>query len=185
MLNRKSNPSSPRWSSRLYASLYALVTAIYRKRPVWMVSFSTSEANLSEGLRAACASTAMLVLGNLLHDPAFAWAAIGAFWTCLADAAGSNRARFASMMGFALLSTVCGGVTAFASGEGTVFAALAHSDIHDARRVRQDLGRRDIAGDDSRGDRLRRDGRPADAQPSAKGWRFSASIWPDACSPSC
>ncbi|CAE6722230.1 FUSC family protein [Paraburkholderia domus] len=125
MLNRKSNPSSPRWSSRLYASLYALVTAIYRGRPVWMVSFSTSEANLSEGLRAACASTAMLVLGNLLHDPAFAWAAIGAFWTCLADAAGSNRARFASMMGFALLSTVCGAVTAFASGEGTVFAALA------------------------------------------------------------
>ncbi|MFM0160729.1 FUSC family protein [Paraburkholderia sediminicola] len=125
MLNRKSNPSSPRWSSRLYASLYALVTAIYRGRPVWMVSFSASEASLSEGLRAACASTAMLVLGNLLHEPAFAWAAIGAFWTCLADAAGSNRARFASMMGFALLSTVCGGVTAFASGEGTVFAALA------------------------------------------------------------
>ncbi|MFM0504221.1 FUSC family protein [Paraburkholderia caffeinilytica] len=120
MLNRKSNPS-PRWSSRLYA----LVTAIYRGRPVWMVSFSTSEANLSEGLRAACASTAMLVIGNLLHDPLFAWAAIGAFWTCLADAAGSNRTRFASMMGFALLSTVCGGATAFASGEGTVFAALA------------------------------------------------------------
>lgn len=121
MLNRKSNPSSPRGSSRLYA----VVTAIYRRRPVWMVSFSASEANLSEGLRAACAATAMLVLGNLLHDPTFAWAAIGAFWTCLADAAGSNRARFASMMGFALLSTVCGGLTAFASGAGTAFAALA------------------------------------------------------------
>jgi uncharacterized membrane protein YccC len=125
MLNRNSNPSSPRGSSRLYAGLYALVSAIYRGRPVWMVSFATSEANLSEGLRAACASTAMLVLGNLLHNPAFAWAAIGAFWTCLADAAGSNRARFASMMGFALLSTVCGGVTAFASSAGTAFAALA------------------------------------------------------------
>ena len=110
-----------RWSSRLYA----VVTAIYRKRPVWMVSFSASEASLSEGLRAACASTAMLALGNLLHDPIFAWAAIGAFWTCLADAAGSNRARFASMMGFALLSTLCGGLTAFASGAGTGFAALA------------------------------------------------------------
>lgn len=121
MLNRKSNPSSQRWSSRLYA----IGTAIYRKRPVWMVSFSTSDANLSEGLRAACASTAMLAVGNVLHDPTFAWAAIGAFWTCLADAAGSNRARFASMMGFALLSTACGGVTAFASGAGTVFAAIA------------------------------------------------------------
>ncbi|RDK00566.1 FUSC family protein [Paraburkholderia lacunae] len=121
MLNRKSNPSSQRWSSRLYA----IVNAIYRKRPVWMVSFSTSEASLSEGLRAACASTAMLAVGNLLHDPTFAWAAIGAFWTCLADAAGSNRARFASMMGFALLSTLGGGVTAFASGVGTSLAALA------------------------------------------------------------
>ncbi|HEX7937247.1 MAG TPA: FUSC family protein, partial [Paraburkholderia sp.] len=123
MTNRKSNPpsSSPRWSNRLYA----LVTTIYRKRPVWMVSFSASEASLSEGVRAACASTAMLALGNLLHDPTFAWAAIGAFWTCLADAAGSNRARFASMMGFALLSTLCGGLTAFASAEGTAVAALA------------------------------------------------------------
>jgi uncharacterized membrane protein YccC len=121
MINRKSHPSSSRWSSRLYA----VVTAIYRRRPVWMVSFAASEASLSEGLRAACASTAMLAVGNLLHDPMFAWAAIGAFWTCLADAAGSNRARFASMMGFTLLSTLCGGLTAFASGVGTGFAALA------------------------------------------------------------
>jgi uncharacterized membrane protein YccC len=123
MLNRKSNPSpsSQRWSNRLYA----IVSVIYRKRPVWMVSFSASEASLSEGMRAACASTSMLAVGNVLHDPTFAWAAIGAFWTCLADAAGSNRARFASMMGFALLSTLCGGLTAFASGTGTVFAALA------------------------------------------------------------
>jgi uncharacterized membrane protein YccC len=125
MPNRKSISSPSRWSSRLVANLYALVAAIYRGRPVWMVSFSVSEASLPEGLRAACASTAMLVLGNLLHDPSFAWAAIGAFWTCLADAAGSNRARFASMMGFALLSTGCGAVTAFASGVGTVYAALA------------------------------------------------------------
>lgn len=121
MINRKSHPSSSRWSSRLYA----VVTAIYRRRPVWMVSFAASEASLSEGLRAACASTAMLAVGNLLTDPMFAWAAIGAFWTCLADAAGSNRARFASMMGFTLLSTLCGGLTAFASGVGTGFAALA------------------------------------------------------------
>ncbi|CAB3790513.1 hypothetical protein LMG28614_03084 [Paraburkholderia ultramafica] len=121
MMNRKSHPSSsPRWSSRLYA----LVSAIYRKRPVWMVSFAASEASLSEGLRAACASTAMLAVGSVLHDPIFAWAAIGAFWTCLADAAGSNRARFASMMGFALLSTLCGGITAFASAAGAMFAAL-------------------------------------------------------------
>ncbi|WP_144110454.1 FUSC family protein [Paraburkholderia sp. BCC1886] len=125
MSNRTPHSSGSRWSSRPYALAAALAATIYRKRPVWMVSFAASEASLSEGLRAACASTAMLALGNLLHDPIFAWAAIGAFWTCLADAAGSNRARFASMMGFALLSTLCGGVSAFASGSGALAATLA------------------------------------------------------------
>nr|WP_323119873.1 FUSC family protein [Burkholderia alba] len=105
--------------------LHASAAALSRGRPVWMVSFAVGEASLSEGLRAACASTAMLAVGNLLHEPEFAWAAIGAFWTCLADAAGSNRSRFASMTSFALLSALCGGLTAFASGVGTVAAALA------------------------------------------------------------
>ncbi|MBC8728259.1 FUSC family protein [Paraburkholderia sp. UCT2] len=95
-----------------------------RQRPAWMVSFAIEEASLSEGLRAASASTAMLLVGQILHNPLFSWAAIGAFWTCLADAAGSSRRRFASMMGFAVLSTVCGGLTALASGAGA-FAACA------------------------------------------------------------
>ena len=112
-------------ASRRLNTLHALADYVSRRRPVWMVSFAVDETNLSEGLRAACASTAMLVLGNLLHDPLFAWAAIGAFWTCLADAAGTNRMRFASMLSFALLSTLCGGLTAFASGTGTLAATAA------------------------------------------------------------
>ena len=112
-------------ASRRLNTLHALADYLSRRRPVWMVSFAVDETNLSEGLRAACASTAMLLLGNLLHNPAFAWAAIGAFWTCLADAAGSNRMRFASMTGFALLSTVCGGLTALASGAGPLAATVA------------------------------------------------------------
>ncbi|OTP72719.1 MULTISPECIES: FUSC family protein [Burkholderiaceae] len=102
-----------------------LLDSVARNRPVWMVSFAVSQADLSEGLRAAFASTVMLLLGNLLHMPEFSWAAIGAFWTCLADAAGSNRMRFASMSAFALLSTVCGGLTAYASGSNIVAAAVA------------------------------------------------------------
>jgi uncharacterized membrane protein YccC len=90
-----------------------------------MGSFSTDEASLSEGLRAAVASAAMLLLGNILDNSAFSWAAIGAFWTCLADAAGTNRMRLASMMGFAILSTLCGALTAYASGAGTLAAAAA------------------------------------------------------------
>ncbi|TDV38930.1 putative membrane protein YccC [Paraburkholderia caballeronis] len=103
----------------------AFLSALARRRPAWMVSFSIEEASLSEGLRAACAATAMLLLGRLLGDMQFSWAAIGAFWTCLADAAGSRRRRFWSMGGFAVLSTLAGAATAFASGAGTLPAALA------------------------------------------------------------
>jgi uncharacterized membrane protein YccC len=115
-------------ASRRTKAFSRMLDSIARHRPVWMVSFALSQADLSEGLRAAFASTAMLLLGNLLHMPEFSWAAIGAFWTCLADAAGSNRMRFASMTGFAVLSTVCGGLTAYASGVagvGIVAAAVA------------------------------------------------------------
>jgi hypothetical protein len=103
----------------------AFLDTLARRRPAWMVSLAFAEANLSEGLRAACASTAMLLVGNFLHEPDFSYAAIGAFWTCLADAAGSNRMRFASMTAFALLSTLCGGLTAWASGHGFAAATAA------------------------------------------------------------
>lgn len=110
---------------RLHIGMHSFLRAAAGLRPSWMVSFSIAEANLSEGLRAACASTAMLLVGDYLHSPLFAWAAIGAFWTCLADAAGSSTRRFASMASFSLLSTVGGGVTAFASGLGVPAAAVA------------------------------------------------------------
>ncbi|SAL84075.1 membrane protein-like protein [Caballeronia choica] len=103
----------------------AFTDTLVRRRPAWMVSLAFTEANLSEGLRAACASTAMLLLGYLLHNPQFSYAAIGAFWTCLADAAGSKRMRLASMTAFTLLSTLCGGITAYASGAGLLSATPA------------------------------------------------------------
>jgi uncharacterized membrane protein YccC len=112
-------------ANRRLNTLHALGDYGSRQRPVWMVSFAMDKTDLSEGLRAACAATSMLMLGYLLHNPLFAWASIGAFWTCLADAAGSNRMRFASMLSFAVLSTVCGGITAFASGAGTLAATAA------------------------------------------------------------
>ncbi len=80
------------------------------------MQFPLRHANLSEGLRAACGAAAMLLLGEWLGNPLFSWAAIGAFLTCLADSAGSNRARLASMGGFALASTLGGMVAATAAG---------------------------------------------------------------------
>ena len=92
--------------------MHAYTDKLAQRRPLWMVTLAIDETNLSEGLRAACASSAMLLLGLLFDHPDFSWAAIGAFWTCLADAAGTRRMRFVSMLGFGLLSTVAGGLTA-------------------------------------------------------------------------
>jgi len=94
------------------------------RRPAWLAVLAVDETNLSEGLRAASAATAMLLLGWLFDHPDFSWAAIGAFWTCLADAAGTRRMRAVSMLGFAAASTVAGGIAALAAAHGLVSAAL-------------------------------------------------------------
>jgi uncharacterized membrane protein YccC len=60
----------------------------------------------------------MLLFGKAIHDHLFVWAAIGAFWTCLVDAAGTTARRLNSMAGFALLSTLVGAATAFTSRYG-------------------------------------------------------------------
>ncbi len=91
----------------------------------WSVNFPMRHASLSEGLRAALAAGTMLLMGEWLHNPLFSWAAIGAFLTCLADSAGSNRARLASMGGFALASTLGGMFAATLSGMGMPAGLLA------------------------------------------------------------
>lgn len=92
----------------------------------WRAQFPLRHTNLSEGLRAACGASAMLLLGEWLGNPLFSWAAIGAFLTSLADSAGSNRARLLSMGGFALASTLGGMVAATAAtwGVGTGLLAI-------------------------------------------------------------
>lgn len=109
---------TPRFSQ--YFSLYRLLLLSHCRRcrtrvERWRAQFPLRHANLSEGLRAACSAAAMLLLGEWLGNPLFSWAAIGAFLTCLADSAGSNRARLASMGGFALASTLGGMVAASAA----------------------------------------------------------------------
>ena len=112
-------------ANRWLTGLHAYTDTLAQRRPLWMVTLAIDETNLSEGLRAACASSAMLLLGLFFDHPDFSWAAIGAFWTCLADAAGTRRMRFMSMVGFGLLSTVVGGLAALAAGHGLATAAIA------------------------------------------------------------
>lgn len=90
-----------------------------------MLTTAASKADLFEGMRAASASAIMLLMGCVLHAPEFSWAAIGAFWTSLATASDTSRSRLASMLSFAFLSTLCGGLTTWAASMGTASAALA------------------------------------------------------------
>ena len=104
----------------------------------WLVRFPLRHANLSEGLRAACGASVMLLLGEWLGNPLFSWAAIGAFLTCLADSAGSNRARLLSMGGFAVVSTMGGVVAASAAGwsvEAGLLAIMACSGVAGFSRI--------------------------------------------------
>ncbi|MRW83062.1 hypothetical protein GJ698_03025 [Pseudoduganella sp. FT26W] len=90
-----------------------------------LLAHATDKANLLEGMRAASASAIMLLLGCALHAPDFAWAAIGAFWTSLATASDTARNRLASMLSFAGLSTLAGGLTTYAASFGIASGALA------------------------------------------------------------
>jgi uncharacterized membrane protein YccC len=91
----------------------------------WLLSFPLRHASLSEGLRAASGAGTMLLLGEWLHNPLFSWAAVGAFLTCLADSAGSNRARLASMGGFSVASSIAGLFAATLAGAGLPEGLLA------------------------------------------------------------
>nr|WP_233170935.1 FUSC family protein [Herbaspirillum sp. ASV7] len=118
----------PLLSSRFSLLRFFLLSGCRRCRTRverWRAQFPLRHTNLSEGLRAACGASAMLLLGEWLGNPLFSWAAIGAFLTSLADSAGSNRARLASMGGFALASTVGGMVAATAAGWSVPAGLLA------------------------------------------------------------
>lgn len=55
-----------------------------------------------EGLRAATAIAAIVAAALWLQWPGLAWAAFGAFWTCLVDPGGPYRSRLGCMASFAV-----------------------------------------------------------------------------------
>ncbi len=95
--------SGPRLSGRHRARL-----------STWAVSFAPEAASLSEGLRAAAACAAITAAAVLSHITLLSWAAVAAFWACLADPGGSTRIRAKLLIGFALTGTIvavlCAGV---------------------------------------------------------------------------
>ena len=90
-----------------------------------LITSTAAKANLLEGMRAASASALMLLVGCALNVPDFSWAAIGAFWTSLATAPDTARSRLASMLSFALLSTVGGALVTYTAALSATAGALA------------------------------------------------------------
>jgi uncharacterized membrane protein YccC len=89
------------------------------------IAVSPRSLSLGEGLRAAASCAVVVAAAGLLQAPILAWAAIGAFWTCLADPGGPNRDRVRALAGFALLSTAFAIIGAAAASEGWGWAAAA------------------------------------------------------------
>ena len=112
------------WLHRVRLSSIAAANRAFRRRPSWMVNFAAEETSLSDGIRVACIPTVIMLIGDWRHDPSFALAAIGAFWTCLADVGGRLQRRVLSMTLFAVLSAVLGGVSALSAGTGVAWAAI-------------------------------------------------------------
>ena len=87
------------------------------------IAVSPRSISIGEGLRAAASCAVVVAAGSLLQAPILAWAAIAAFWTCLADPGGPNRDRVRALAGFTLLSGLFAVAGAAASARGWPWAA--------------------------------------------------------------
>ncbi len=68
--------------------------------------FDVGTANVIEGLRAAFACAVPVFASEAFNYPDLSWAAIAAFWLCLADPGGSFRNRFIALSTFAVLGAL-------------------------------------------------------------------------------
>jgi uncharacterized membrane protein YccC len=86
------------------------------------IAVSPRSLSLGEGLRAAASCAVVVAAAGLLQAPILAWAAIAAFWTCLADPGGPNRDRVRALAGFTLLSGAFAVAGAAAAAQGWPWA---------------------------------------------------------------
>ncbi|MGF6230590.1 putative membrane protein YccC [Inquilinus ginsengisoli] len=99
-------------------------TAAAQRPSLIRAAIAVSPRSLSpgEGLRAAASCAVVVAAAGLLHTPILAWAAIAAFWTCLADPGGPNRDRVRALAGFTLLSGAFAVAGAAAAAQGWPWA---------------------------------------------------------------
>ena len=95
-----------------------------RRLETWSITLRPEQLGLIEGLRAAIAVSVMVAASFALNQPILAWAAFGAFWTCLSDPGGSGPERFPTLGRFAAMGSLMAGLMSFCGGFGVWVSAL-------------------------------------------------------------
>ncbi|MET0314280.1 MAG: FUSC family protein [Hansschlegelia sp.] len=90
-----------------------------------MFAFTPERFAPMEGIRAAFAMAVVLGLSVLLDNRQVAYGAVAAFWICLCDPLGSDRARFRTMASFTLLGVVVMPLASYCAHIGWGLAAPA------------------------------------------------------------
>ena len=77
--------------------------------------FDISVAGIVEGLRAGVACAVPVFIAEASHNPDLSWAAIAAFWICLADPGGAMQTRFTALSILAILGALSCAVAIWAT----------------------------------------------------------------------
>ncbi len=88
--------------SRLLAEIHRLA----RRTEGHIFAFTPEQIGIIEGLRASVAIAVMLGADLLFHMPTLAYGAVAAFWTCLCDPGGPERARLKTLVTYAIGTTL-------------------------------------------------------------------------------
>ena len=108
-----------------------------------LFAMNAGKLAIGRGVRTAFALLVPVVVGDLLNQPLFSWAALGGWLGSLADKGGSYRTRAATMSALAILGAAC----AFAGTETRAQRAAGDArDVHRrrSRRARARVRRRGI-----------------------------------------
>jgi len=98
----------------------------FNRRTRWseghIFSVTPEQIGIAEGFRASFAIAAMLALDLQFQIPDLAYGGVAAFWTCLCDPGGSDRARLRTLLIFAFEATLVISAAAFFAGFGKLAA---------------------------------------------------------------
>ena len=107
----------------------ANLLSAFTRRARWseghIFAFTPEQIGIIEGLRASVAIAVMLAADLLLHMPSLAYGAVAAFWTCLCDPGGTDRARLRTLAMFAIGATLAMALPAYIAHWGRAAGGIA------------------------------------------------------------